>query len=329
MLFLNAEDVTRSLPMPQAIESMKKALIAIAEKSVEVPIRHHLNVQPHDNTLLVMPAVIDPHTQPGFTVKVASVCPSNAVKQLPTVQSIVIAFNSETGETVAILDGKAITSIRTAATSAAATDTLARDDSRILAVLGAGALARPHIRAMACVRDIKKVQVYSRSAFKVEQLIEDFSSKSETKFEIRKCVSAKEALADADIICTVTSSNTPIFDASDVQDGTHINAVGAYTPQMAEIPSRTIECSRVFVEQIKTAIKEGGDLAIPIREGRINENHIIGEIGCVLSGELPGRQSKDDRTIFKSVGNAGEDAFAVQTAVRFAKANNIGHKFNW
>ena len=329
MLFLNAEDVTRSMPMPQAIESMKKALIAIAENSVDVPIRHHLNVQPHDNTLLVMPAVIDPHIQPGFTVKVASVCPNNAVNQLPTVQSIVIAFNSETGETIAILDGKTITSIRTAATSAAATTSLAREDSHTLAVFGAGVLARTHICAMACVRDIKKVQVYSRSEFKVEQLVEDFRSNSETKFEIRKCVSAREALADADIVCTVTSSNTPVFDASDVRGGTHINAVGAYTPKMAEIPSRTIECSRVFVEQIQTAVKEGGDLAIPIREGRINEDHIIGEIGRVLSGELPGRQSKDDTTVFKSVGNASEDAFAVQTAVRFAQANNIGRKINW
>ena len=329
MLFLNAEDVTRSLPMPQAIEAMKNALAAIADNSIDVPVRHHLNVQPHDNTLLVMPAVIDPFDQPGFTVKVATVCPNNSQNKLPTVQSIVVAFDSQTGAAIAFLEGKAVTAIRTAATSAAATLALARVDSHTLAVFGAGVLARTHIEAMACVRDIRLVKIYSRSQSSADQLIEELRNKPGTKFDVQACENAHQALLGADIVCTVTSSKTPVFDPADVPEGVHINAVGAYTPAMAEVPAETVVNSRVFVEQLKTSIKEAGDLAIPIQAGLIDENHIAGEIGAVIAGQIDGRTSNDQITLFKSVGNAGEDAFAVQTAVKCATEMGIGRTVQW
>jgi ornithine cyclodeaminase/alanine dehydrogenase-like protein (mu-crystallin family) len=329
MLFLNAEDVNRSLPMAQAIECMKDALRAISDKSTNAPQRLHLNVQPHDNTLLVMPAVIDASVQPGFTLKVASVCPNNPNLNLPRVESIVIAFNSETGQPIALLDGKAITAIRTAATSAAATSVLAREESRCVAVFGAGVLARSHVQAMLKVRRLDSIKLYSRTRSKLAQLSKWIRQQCDFDGEIIHCEDPGSALANADIVCTVTSAKSPVFKANQVPSGCHINAVGGYAPAMAEIPGETMANARVFVEQLESALSEAGELAIPIRAGLMKASDIAGEIGNVLSGTLPGRTNDQQITVFKSVGNANEDAFAVSHAVRHALANDIGQRFDW
>lgn len=326
MLILNASQVRQTLPMPAAVEAMKRAFLAISSGDADMPLRSHLDLAGGSGTTLVMPAHVVSGDTDALAVKIVSVISDNPRRGLPRIIATVLAVNPETGEPIALIEGTTVTAIRTAAASAAATDALARPDSGTLAVIGAGVQAREHIAAIHCVRDIRRTCVAARDRAQAERLIEDMSAVDPAIRDITICASADEAVAQADVVCTVTTSAEPVFSPDAIRPGTHINAVGSYQPHTVEIPGETVKAARVFVDHRPSALEEAGDLIVPLESGLIDASHILGEVGEVLAGSIVGRRSASDVTLFKSVGCAAEDCLAASEVLDQAKALGIGEE---
>lgn len=326
MLLLNSDQVLKALPMDEAIDCMKQALSALSAGRVQLPLRTHIDLPQHSGTTLIMPAHVNSEDgDESLAVKVVSVFRNNMQRDLARIQAVVNVFDPETGVPIAIIEGATLTGIRTAAASGAATDVLARPDARRLAIIGAGVQARTHLAAICAIRDIEQVKIFAPRRQQVDVLIDE----AVQECEMVACDTANEAISNADIICTVTTSQEPVFDAGNVSPGTHINAVGSYQPHVVEIPSETVSASRVYVDHSQSALEEAGDLIQPINSGAITGKHVQGEIGAVLLGSLPGRLGRNDITLFKSVGNAAEDAVAAQLVVTNAAKLGLGQSVDF
>ncbi|MBC8353638.1 MAG: hypothetical protein H8E66_16690 [Planctomycetes bacterium] len=329
MLILNAEDVRRALPMRDAIEAMKQAFAALSANRTIVPARIHMDLDRNEGVSLFMPAYVDDDDpeQQALTIKAVSLFDHNQSHGLARIQAAVLVLDPTTGCPIAMFEGATLTGIRTAAASGAATDLLAREDSRKLAVFGAGVQARTHVEAVCAVRDIEEIAVYGPTLPKVERLIEEMRCRVNGR--LYAAASQEDAARDADIICATTTSSTPIFEDVDVQPGTHINAVGSYKPVNREIPAETVIRSLVVVDSREAAWEEAGDLIQPLEAGQITRNHIHAELGEIVLGEKTGRSSSEQITFFKSVGIAVQDAFAAKAALANAKASGIGQTVDW
>lgn len=331
MLILSAADVRRALPMPQAIEAMKRAFASLSEGRTLVPPRTHLPVVRHAGVTLVMPAFIDapsPADQ-ALAVKVVSVFDHNAQRGLPRIQAAVLACDPETGQPRALLEGAALTAIRTAAASGAATDFLARPDSQVLAMFGAGVQARAHVEAMCAVRPIRTVYVYCRSPARCRAFIEELQPACGAKMEWVVAQSPQQALKHADIVCTATTSSRAVFDDTDVGRGVHLNAIGAYTPETCEIPAETVRRAAVFVDNREAAWTDAGDLIQPFRAGLVDRGCIVADLGELALGRHSGRADSREITLFKSVGLAVQDAVAARCTLENARRLNLGREVDW
>lgn len=352
MLVLSADDVRRVLPVHECIDVMREAFVALAEGRVTVPVRTAMPVGDQDERLLLMPAVMRaPGSAAGseaagseaatsadtgepahawFGAKVLSVVPGNAAKGRDSHQGVVVLFEGEFGSVVAMIDAGAITAIRTAAVSAVATQALARADAGCLALIGSGVQAASHLAAMAAVRPLREVRVWSpdreRCAAFVKRVTEEFGVNAETGARIAISASARprDAVVDADIICVVSAATTPVIESSWIRAGTHINAVGAHRPHERELDSATIQRARVFVDYLPSAMEEAGDILLPIGEGVIDRTHVLGDLTSLVTNRVPGRVDPKDVTIFKSVGLAIEDLAAASRAYRRALTACVG-----
>lgn len=331
MLCLSAADVRRALPMHQAVEAMKRAFAAMSEGSAVVPHRAVLPIARNAGVSLVMSAFLDAadRSDQALAVKVVSLFDGNPDRGLARVQATVLLIEPDTGRPVALLDGAALTAIRTAAASGAATDLLARPDSRTLAILGAGVQARSHIEAVSSVRAIETVKIYGPTPSRVEELIRYFAERTDIAARLVAARSASEALEGADVICTTTTARDPVFDDPDVWPGTHINAVGSYVPEVAEVPPETVARARVVVDRREVAWIEAGDLIRPLRSGLIGAEHIVAELGEIVLGRERGRRDSHEITLFKSVGVAVQDASAARLAVANARRERLGSEIAW
>jgi ornithine cyclodeaminase/alanine dehydrogenase-like protein (mu-crystallin family) len=324
MLLLTAEDVRKALPMNEAIEAMKIAYASLSNGSAVVPLRTRLPIPNSEALSLFMPAFVNSQEGDALAIKVVSIFPTNPARGLAYIQAAVLVFDSETGRAIALLEGSSLTAIRTGAAGGAAIDLLARKDSKVAAVFGAGVQARTQLEAACTARQIDTVFIYARSTEKVQALVAEIKNKGFVTQDIRVAQSPKEAIEQADIICTATTSSKPVFEDADVRPGTHISAVGSYTPEMQEVPAETLQRAKIFVDSRSAALEEAGELIQPIRAGLFDETHIYGELGEVVLGELPGRESDDEITYFKSVGIAVQDAMAAQVALKNARKLNLG-----
>jgi ornithine cyclodeaminase len=287
-----------------------------------VPQRNQIPVKDNGVTLF-MSAYLPAADSLG--TKIVSVFPKNLKRGLPTIHAVVIALNIETGQPEAVMDGTYLTAMRTGAASGVATELLARKEAENVCIIGAGVQGRTQLEAVCCVRDIKKVFVYDLNPKAADEYIKEMKSKgAPLPDDFEKVVSPMEALRKSDIICTATTSLTPVFDDSDLKPGIHINGVGSYRPDMQEIPEATIIRSRVFVDSYKASMAETGDLIIPFNKGMITEEHIKTEIGQVAAGEVDGRKSEEEMTFFKSVGVAVQDVSVSKIIVANAKKQGIG-----
>ena len=336
MLVLNAADVREALPMAPAIEAMKRAFAALSAGRAEVPQRAHLPVRPHDGVSLVMAAYLEVEDPPwrneageALAVKVVSLFEGNASRGLARIQAAVVALDPQTGRAEALLEGASLTAIRTGAASGAATDLLARADSRTVAILGAGAQGRTQLQAVCTVRSIQTAWVYDPLPEAVEAFVAELAGQGAIPADVRPVGEARRAVADADIICTATTSATPVFADADVKAGAHINAVGSYQPQVQEIPAETVARARVVVDSREAAPAETGDLIQPIRQGLISPEHIHAELGELVLGRRAGRRSPDEVTLFKSVGVAVQDAAAARAALERARQLGLGQDVAW
>jgi ornithine cyclodeaminase len=302
--------------MKQAIDLMREAFIALSSGRAEVPVRASLPTA--NGVMLYMPAYI--FGEPISAVKIVSVYPNNPNRNLPTVNASVLAFDAVTGLPAALMDGTTLTAIRTGAGAGLATDLLAREDSHILGVIGAGAQARTQIEAVCAVRDIQQIRIYSPHS--APQFVADL--RDQYAAEMIAVDSAKSAVRDADIIVTATNSHNPVVHRADIKPGVHINGVGSFTPEMQEIAADIVARARIVVDHRESAWEEAGDLIIPRDQGLITEQDAHDEIGEVAIGKAPGRTAPDQITFFKSVGNAVQDAVTARYVVHIAERDGLG-----
>lgn len=306
MQIITAAQVAEILDMQHCIDLMRTALIALASGDAKQIVRPVLPLYGR-NVLGMMPAYYAAGKVAG--VKVLTVFPDNYQQSIPSHQGQVLVFEAETGGLKAIVDAESITGIRTAAVSAAVTQALARPDASRLAILGAGLQGRQHLRAIRLVRQLQEVTVWDIRPEAATAYAEEMGR--ESGLPVRVCAAAAEATREADIICTLTPSPEPILSAADVRPGAHINAVGACSSVTRELSSDLIAAGRLFVDWKEAAVVEAGDYLLALQEGAISEEHILGEVGQVLAGKLPGRLNEADITIFEALGQALQDLIAA------------------
>jgi ornithine cyclodeaminase/alanine dehydrogenase-like protein (mu-crystallin family) len=328
MLILTADEVRKALPMNEAIGAMKKAYASLSSGMAQVPLRTRLTLPDSEALSLFMPAFVRAPDGDALAIKIVSLFPSNPARGLAYIQAAVLAFDPETGQAIALLEGSSLTAIRTGAASGAAIDVLARPESSVAAIFGAGTQGRTQLEAACTARQIETAFIYDADPTKAKLFAEEMQEKVSVH-EMRVASSSQEAVENADIICTATTSLKPIFEDIHVKSGAHISAVGSYTPEMQENPAATLQRARIFVDSRSACLEEAGDLIQPLRTGLFDESHIRGELGEVILGTVPGRQSADDITYFKSVGVAVQDAMAAQVALFNARKMGIGREIDF
>ncbi len=300
MKIIEAQEVRRRLTMPVCVELMRTALRELEAGNWSQPVRS-IAVMPGGEKFGFMPAWLGD----CFGAKVLSASPKNAGTGYPSHIGYVMLFESEHSTFLGMADASVITEVRTGAVSGVATDLLARADAHRLAVIGAGAQGRSHLAAMQVVRDIREVAVYDRDPDAAARYCGEMSALY--GIPVTAAASVEEAVRGADIICTVTPSKEPYLEAEWVAPGTHINAVGAFTPTAREVTSALVAGSRLYADQVEAMKKECGEFLIPCQEGLIDEGHIVGSLGDVLLGRVPGRGSEEEITLFDALGLAVED----------------------
>ncbi|MGH7570645.1 MAG: ornithine cyclodeaminase family protein [Gemmatimonadota bacterium] len=317
---IRQDEVPALLPMEECIEVVEEALRALAVDDAVQPLRRAMWLPDRSGLLGLMPAHLGPPRTMG--VKVISLMPGNHGTELDAHQGAVLVFEAERGRLLAVVDASSITAIRTAAASAVATRALAREDARDLAVLGAGVQARSHLEAIPIVREIRSVRVWSRSADHARAFARRESERH--GMDVRAVATAREAVEDADLVCTTTSATEPVLEGAWLSPGAHVNAVGACLPTARELDAETVLRSRFYVDTREGALHEAGDFLIPKAAGKVDDDHIAGEIGDVLIGKVPGRRSPDEITVFESLGIGIYDLAAAYRVWRNAEAAGAG-----
>jgi len=324
MLILSESDLRAVLTMRDVIAAVEDGFRALACGNAYVPERLHMNLPAQNGVLLEMPAYIgssDDAAHSALGTKTVTVFEGNVERGLGAVQGVYLLLDVETGVPISLMEGRFITAIRTAATSAVATKFMASPGRKRLAVFGAGMQARFHIEAMLEVAEVESVLIASRSSESANALADHVRKTHDLPCEV---VSAERAAASANLICTCTSSREALFNGSLIGDGTHINSVGAFTPQTRELDTDTIRKARVIIDDVSAAGREAGEILIPISEGAIDASHVKGTLAQVVSGTIGGREEASEITVFKSCGLAIEDLVTARLAYSRATATGVG-----
>ena len=323
MLVLNRREVERLLGLDTLIDALAPTMAEVSSGNVSQPPRIAAQVQKREGNLLVMPAYL-PGSE-SLAVKLVSVFPHNNELGVPSHQALIAVFDAETGAPAAVMDGEHITAMRTAASSALATRLLARPDASVLAILGTGVQANAHIVAIPRVRPITEIRIAGRNADKAHVMAIALSV--ELGIPAEGTDSFEEAVSGADVVCACTHADSPVLLGKWLAPGAHVNSVGLNF-QGREMDDETIRRSRVFVESRQAALAPApagaNDLLWPIRDGVIDECHVLAEIGELVSGKHPGRTSDDQITLYKSVGVAAQDAVAAQLVLAAALEKGVG-----
>jgi len=319
-LILSHADVVRLLPMATCIDLMADALAAASRGEAVLPLRQVMRLPNSPNAFGLMPALLGD----ALGAKVITVFPDNASTPYESHIGVVLYFETTNGQLRAIIDASSITAIRTAAASGLATQLLANKDASDLALLGGGVQALTHLEAMMCARRLKRVRVWSRSAERRAEFIRQ--AKLRLNIEAEESLTPLDAVRDADLICTVTSSREPVLQGEWIRDGAHINAVGASQPNSRELDSAAVVRSRLFVDRRESARNEAGDFLAPRKEGAITDDHILGEIGELVAGTVEGRRSDSEITLFKSLGLAVEDVACAAYLYKRAISEGAGQR---
>lgn len=326
---LSAADVRRALSARDAVDAMRAAFGELSGGTATVPVRSHL--ESARGPMLVMPAVLG--ARPALGAKVVSVFPDNPSRGAPAVQGAVLLLDAKSGSARALLDGTSLTEMRTAAASALATELLARTNADVLTVFGAGAQGRSHVEMLARTRRLREVRVVSRSGTSAERLAGQLSEEADSLVPdgapgppplVRAVRDPAAALEGAGLVVTATSSTTPVFAVGDLTPGAHVNAVGAYRPDMQEIDADLVRRARVVVDQREAAWSEAGDLIVPAESGLIGRDAVDAEIGEIVNGDAPPGRGGRDFSLFESVGNAAQDIAIAETAVASAERGDLG-----
>ena len=322
---LTGADVRRAVSMTDAIDAVRGAFIQLSDGEAVVPVRTAVPVEREDGVALFMPAYL-PRAK-ALGAKVVSVFPGNLQRGLKTIHAVMLVLDAETGRPRALMDGTWLTALRTGAASGLATDLLARPESETVAIIGAGGQARAQLLGVTAVRPLRRVLVFDTSRETAETFVAEMAgtpASGNAEPEIEVAGSSADAVREADVICTATTSRSAVFEDADVRPGTHINAIGAYTPDMQEVPAETVARARVVVDSRDAALEEAGDLLKALAAGLADESVFASEIGAVADGRIPGRESPDEITLFKAVGVAVQDVAVGDLVLRRAEELGLG-----
>lgn len=328
MRLLRAADIARACPMPDAIDAVRQGFIALSSGRTAVPVRTSIPLA-EGGVALAMPAALSGGRH--YSVKVVAVAPGNPGRGLSLLSATVLLGDAVTGQALALLEGASLTALRTGAAGGVAAHALARPDSAVAAVFGAGAQARSQIVALATVLSgrLREIRVVGREEQRAHSIIDwalqqpelrSMTVRTGSRIEHESWV--REAIGDADIVVTATSSSDPVFPGRLLAAGVHITAVGSFRPTMRELDDDALEGARVFVDQRRPALEEAGEL-----QG-LRDDDVV-EIGEVIAGRAPGRTGASDRTVFKSVGNAVQDLVVASRAYERARELGIGEEIAW
>jgi ornithine cyclodeaminase/alanine dehydrogenase len=319
-LILNRDEVIKALQMKDCMDVVEKAFAELANGTAVLPLR--IPITPPDGLSLYMPAYLK--GLGALACKVVTVYKNNPAKHnLPTVIGKVLLQDPGTGDVICIMDGGYLTAVRTGAASGVATKYLARRDSgQSVGIFGAGVQAKMQLWAVTEAREISRAYVYDISAEAVGKFITEMSVKLD--LGITRVDSPDKILRNCDIICTATSSATPLFDGDKVREGTHINAIGSHTTGARELDTSIIKRSKLVADSYEACLQEAGDIMIPIQEGAIDKSHMYAELGEIVTGKKPARQNDAEITLFKSNGLAIQDVAAAKLVYDMATEAGIG-----
>jgi ornithine cyclodeaminase/alanine dehydrogenase-like protein (mu-crystallin family) len=316
---ISGSEVRALLPYPDCVKVVEGAMKAVSAGKALMPLRQFMPLPVGDGKLAWMPGYLG--EPPCFGIKILSLYPGNPAVGLSSHVGLYVLYESSHGRPIAILEASALTAVRTAAGSVVATRALARSDAKTLAIVGTGEEAYSHVDAFQSARPFERVLIWGRNAQGAARLAEHAAAPGRCEVEVVPDV--KTALAQADVICTVTSAPEPLLFGRDVRPGTHLCLVGSSIPTTREVDDDCVALGRFFVDYRGSALAQAGELLHAIRSGRVTEAHIVAEIGEVLSGSVPGRRSADEVTIYKSLGVAAQDlaaaTFVHQRAVALDK----------
>lgn len=317
---LTEQHVQGLLPMTDLIAAMEAALARFSAREVLQPVRTVLSVGPTHAFFGLMPAYVE--APPRLGAKLVTVFNRNLERGLPSHLATILLLDPETGALLAVMDGRYITEARTAAVSAVSARHLARPRAEVLAIIGTGVQARSHLEALAEVRPLREVRVWSPQAKNRERFVAEMTNR--VAVPLRAEATAEAAVRDADLVVLVTASPTPVIDTAWVAPGTHVMSVGACRPDQREMDPALVARARLFVDSRDAALVESGDVVMGIADGRFAADHLRGELGDVVLGRVPGRNSDEQITVFKSLGMAVEDVVAADLVLRRAIETGAG-----
>jgi ornithine cyclodeaminase len=317
---ISGRDVRRLLSYEECVGAVDAAMRRVSGGGALMPLRTIMRLPSGQGALGMMPGYL---SEPAyFGIKLLSLFPGNPALGLSSHLGLHLVCESVTGRPVALIEASSLTAIRTAAASVVATRALARPESTVLAIIGTGEEARSHLDAFQAVRPFSRVLVWGRNADAARNLAQEYEGRAGATLEVVPTV--PRALAEADVVCTLTSSPEPIVFGRDVRPGTHLCLVGSSIPVTREVDDDCVAMARFFVDYRESAMAQAGELLGAIRSGRVTEAHIAGEIGDVLSGRVVGREHSDQVTVYKSLGVAAQDLAAAAVILRSAEAEGVG-----
>ena len=323
VLVLSRSVLEKILSMKDVIDAVEAAFKELEKGTAILPQRATITLTEKAGWIGVMPAYLG--EMGSLSTKIVTVFERNREKNLPTIMATVILNDPETGSPLAIMEGTFITAMRTGAVCGVATKYLAREDSKTVGIFGAGVQARTQLLAACTVREIERAFVYDKIINRAEKFASEMSKILNIPIEVRE---PESLVKESDIIVTATTAKTPVFDGSLVKEGTHLNVIGSFKPNVREVDEKVIKRAKIVVDQKSAALEEAGDLIIPIKKGIIKEDDIYAELGELVTGKKPGRTSDSEITLFKSVGLGIQDCAAAWLAYTRAKEKGIYKEIN-
>ena len=325
VLLLSADDVRQVLDFPSAIEAVAEAHMAHARGKVVMPVRLSMAWDERPSEMEAMPAYLGgPPGHDAFGVKLITYVGTNTARGIPAIHAVIVLFDPDDGRPIAIMDGRYSTAVRTAAASALATRLLAREGARVLAIAGAGVQGRTHLEAILAVRPLEAVRVVDSDRSRAEEMVREATA-AHPSMSVTVEDSVRQAVQQADVIVTSTTSASPILEWDWIAPGTHVNAIGSHSPGVRELATEVVTRSRIVVDSREAALKEAGDFLIPIREGALTADAVGTELGQVAAGLRPGRKERDEVTLYKSCGIALQDVAVARLVYERARDRGIGH----
>lgn len=322
MLLLSGDQVREAFPVAEAYRVVAEVMRRYSGGDVVQPVRTVLGSGRDASLFAAMPCHVTGASDSGYGLKAVLHMPGNTARGLPTHVGVVVVFDPETGQPLAMMDAASVTALRTAAASAVATDALAAPDAGDLALIGAGTQARGHLLALREVRPLRRVRLWNRGSARAGQFL--LWARTQAGVDVELMDTPAEALRGADLVCTTAGTTDPLVRASDLADGVHVNAVGSSVPGSRELDSGAVASCSVFVDSREGALRESSEISAPAEEGLVPADRYLPEIGEVLLGKHPGRTGPAERTLYKSLGMAAQDVASGFAVVRAARRLGIG-----